>query len=312
LAEESKKGNYAYPHRFFSEEYRLDCFIHHLKKPCVALINGITMGGGVGLAIGARVTATRPPSSSHSLVRSQTVCACGRVLLAGCRYRVATESTTFAMPETAIGFFPDVGGSHFLSRLPGTHLPALMRVSCACACALPTGSRCLLRADGVGNYVALMGARLGAPDLLHLNIATHFVPKAKLAHLEVRAHPPRPTPPPQSLSLCACAVLRSSHHSPPSRAQAELCKADLSGAVVAVDSVLSKLATQPGATATAAPTLPLSEWLALAFTLAVERVCRGPDRGGGARGEHPAVLPRLHCGEDLPQAAGREGQERLG
>jgi enoyl-CoA hydratase/carnithine racemase len=62
------------------------------------------------------------------------------------------------MPETAIGFFPDVGGSYFLSRLP----------------------------DGVGNYLALMGARLGAPDVLHYNIATHFVPKAKLAKLEVR------------------------------------------------------------------------------------------------------------------------------
>lgn len=149
LAEESKKGNYAYPHRFFGEEYRLDCFIHHLKKPCLALINGITMGGGVGLAI-------------------------------GCKYRVATESTTFAMPETAIGFFPDVGGSYFLSRLP----------------------------DGVGNYLALMGARLGAPDVLHCNIATHFVPKAKLAKLEE-----------------------------------ELCKADLGA--VAVDSVLSTYASQP-------------------------------------------------------------------
>jgi enoyl-CoA hydratase/carnithine racemase len=61
------------------------------------------------------------------------------------------------MPETAIGFFPDVGGSYFLSRLP----------------------------DGLGNYLALMGARLGAPDVLHCNIATHFVPKAKLAQLEV-------------------------------------------------------------------------------------------------------------------------------
>ncbi len=154
LAEESKKGNYAYPHRFFSEEYQLDCFIHHLKKPCLALINGITMGG-VGLAIGAAHCSAHSDALTSTDQLQRT---CGVDVRSGCKYRVATESTTFAMPETAIGFFPDVGGSYFLSRLP----------------------------DGVGNYLALMGARLGAPDVLHCNIATHFVPKAKLAKLEVR------------------------------------------------------------------------------------------------------------------------------
>jgi enoyl-CoA hydratase/carnithine racemase len=109
------------------------------------------------------------------------------------------------MPETAIGFFPDVGGSYFLSRLP----------------------------DGVGNYLALMGARLGAPDVLHCNIATHFVPKAKLAKLEVRTRTSTRTLP-HTHTLTFNRKTR----------QEELCKADLGA--VAVDSVLSTYASQPG------------------------------------------------------------------
>lgn len=108
------------------------------------------------------------------------------------------------MPETAIGFFPDVGGSYFLCRLP----------------------------DGVGNYLALMGARLGAPDVLHCNIATHFVPKAKLAKLEVRARTyTRTRHRTRTLTL---------HR----KRQEVLCKADLGA--VAVDSLLSAYASQPG------------------------------------------------------------------
>jgi len=125
LAEASQKGNYELSHKFFRAEYRLDHFIHELKKPCIAFIDGITMGGGVGLSI-------------------------------GCKYRIATELTTFAMPETAIGFFPDVGGSSFLSRLP----------------------------NGIGVYLALLGVRLSAADLLFCKIATHFVCKANWVHVE--------------------------------------------------------------------------------------------------------------------------------
>lgn len=72
---------------FFSDEYRMDRLIYHYKKPYIALLDGITMGGGVGLSVFA----------SH---------------------RIATERMIFAMPETGIGFYPDVGGSYFLSRLP--------------------------------------------------------------------------------------------------------------------------------------------------------------------------------------------------
>lgn len=75
-------------HRFFEEEYRLDYYTHVYPKPYIAMLNGITMGGGMGLAQGAR-------------------------------HRLVGERTRIAMPETGIGLFPDVGASYFLSRLPG-------------------------------------------------------------------------------------------------------------------------------------------------------------------------------------------------
>jgi len=71
-------------------------------------------------------------------------------------FRVATERALFAMPETNIGLFPDVGASYFLSRLPG----------------------------GLGAYIGLTGARLGAADLMYTGLATHFLPSDKLANLE--------------------------------------------------------------------------------------------------------------------------------
>ncbi|KAL6061782.1 Mitochondrial 3-hydroxyisobutyryl-CoA hydrolase [Balamuthia mandrillaris] len=125
LAEAAKGGDERYPHQFFSLEYKLDCQIHELRKPCVALLDGITMGGGVGLSVGAP-------------------------------FRIATEAFLFAMPETGIGFFPDVGGGYFLSRL-GRH---------------------------VGVYLALTGARLKAADALLIGLVTHYVPKSKVSQLK--------------------------------------------------------------------------------------------------------------------------------
>ncbi|MHA6260402.1 enoyl-CoA hydratase/isomerase family protein [Sporosarcina sp. CAU 1771] len=81
-------GVEAYAKDFFDLEYELDYEIHEYKKPIVAYMNGIIMGGGVGLAIGAT-------------------------------HRIVTEKTKWAMPEMNIGFFPDVGGSYFLNHLPG-------------------------------------------------------------------------------------------------------------------------------------------------------------------------------------------------
>ncbi|MEO6359709.1 MAG: enoyl-CoA hydratase/isomerase family protein, partial [Sphingomicrobium sp.] len=73
---------------FFAAEYRLNHLLFTYPKPTIAIMDGITMGGGVGIAL-------------------------------PCQFRVATENTRFAMPETSIGLFPDVGGGWHLSRLPG-------------------------------------------------------------------------------------------------------------------------------------------------------------------------------------------------
>nr|XP_054492202.1 3-hydroxyisobutyryl-CoA hydrolase, mitochondrial isoform X4 [Agelaius phoeniceus] len=110
---------------FFIGEYRLNNAIGTCKKPYVALIDGITMGGGVGVSV-------------HG------------------HFRVATEKTVFAMPETAIGLFPDVGGGYFLPRLSGK----------------------------IGYYLALTGCRLKGRDVLKAGIATHFVESEKLPALE--------------------------------------------------------------------------------------------------------------------------------
>jgi len=112
---------------FFFDEYRLNHLLFTYAKPSVAFMDGITMGGGVGIS--------QP-----------------------CRYRVATENTRFAMPETAIGLFPDVGGGWYLSRLPGR----------------------------VGQYLALTGARLDGADCLALGLATHYVPAVALDDLKAR------------------------------------------------------------------------------------------------------------------------------
>ena len=101
---------------FFGQEYQLNYKIANCKKPYIALINGVTMGGGVGVSV-------------HG------------------RYRIATEKTLFAMPETAIGFFADVGGSYFLSRLR----------------------------DKIGIYLVLSGNQLRGQDVKLTCIVTHFV-----------------------------------------------------------------------------------------------------------------------------------------
>jgi enoyl-CoA hydratase len=83
LRDQLEKGRY-----FFAKEYQLNAQIYHFKKPYIAWMDGITMGGGAGISI----------HGSH---------------------RIATEKLQFAMPETGIGFFTDVGATYFLSRLPG-------------------------------------------------------------------------------------------------------------------------------------------------------------------------------------------------
>jgi enoyl-CoA hydratase len=110
---ESGKAGTPYALDFYRDEYILNATIKHYPKPYMALMHGIVMGGGVGVSV-------------HGL------------------YRVVDKTTTFAMPETGIGLFPDVGGSYFLSRCPGE----------------------------IGLYLALTGTRLKADDLLYAGIAT--------------------------------------------------------------------------------------------------------------------------------------------
>jgi enoyl-CoA hydratase len=110
--------------RFFFDEYRLNWRIRQFPKPYVALIDGITMGGGVGVSV----------HGSH---------------------RIVTENTVFAMPETAIGFFPDVGGSSFLPRLP----------------------------DRVGFHLGLTGERIGPAECLALGLASTFVRAEQLTEV---------------------------------------------------------------------------------------------------------------------------------
>jgi len=113
---------------FFSEEYALNRAIAEYPKPYVAVIDGVAMGGGLGVSV-------------HGSAR------------------VVTERAQLAMPETALGFTPDVGSTYFLSHLDGD----------------PTGA--------VGRYLALTGTHVGAADALALGLATHFVPAGSVVAL---------------------------------------------------------------------------------------------------------------------------------
>ena len=121
------EGHEAAARAFFFDEYRLNHLEYTYPKPGVAFMDGVTMGGGVGIA--------QP-----------------------CRYRVATENTRFAMPETTIGFFPDVGGGRYLSQLPGC----------------------------MGKFLGLTGARLDGAECKYLGIATHYIPSAALEEVKAR------------------------------------------------------------------------------------------------------------------------------
>ncbi|MCP1336088.1 enoyl-CoA hydratase/isomerase family protein [Futiania mangrovi] len=121
---ESARDKDGHAETFWREEYILNAAIKRYPKPYVALIDGITMGGGVGV-------------SAHG------------------SHRVMTERTMFAMPETGIGFFPDVGGTHLLSHQPGE----------------------------VGTYLALTGARLKGADVIYAGGADAMVDAAAIETL---------------------------------------------------------------------------------------------------------------------------------
>jgi len=113
--------------QFFFDEYRLNHQMFTYPKPVVTFMDGITMGGGVGIALPAR-------------------------------FRVATENTRLAMPEAAIGLFPDVGGGWFLSRLQ----------------------------HRIGQYLAISDSRINGADCVWLGLATHYLPADQVAEAKRR------------------------------------------------------------------------------------------------------------------------------
>ena len=113
--------------QFFHDEYQLNHLLFTYPKPVIAFMDGITMGGGVGISQPAR-------------------------------FRVATENTRLAMPETGIGLFPDVGGGWYLSRLKGR----------------------------LGQYLALTGARLDGAECLWAGLATHYLESRNLTEAKER------------------------------------------------------------------------------------------------------------------------------
>jgi enoyl-CoA hydratase len=106
---------------YFADEYRMNRELFAYPKPIVAMMDGITMGGGFGVA-------------------------------GPCRYRVATENTAFAMPETGIGFFPDVGSMYYLTRVP----------------------------DRMGHWLALTGQTINGANMMAYGLASHSMPSSKI------------------------------------------------------------------------------------------------------------------------------------
>ncbi|BCJ06844.1 MULTISPECIES: enoyl-CoA hydratase/isomerase family protein [unclassified Pseudomonas] len=110
---------------FFVEEYALDLCIHRYRKPVLVLMDGFTLGGGMGLA-------------------------------QGCDLRIVTERSRLGMPEVGIGYFPDVGGSYFLPRVPGE----------------------------LGIYLGVSGSQIKAADALYCGLADWYVDSEQLAALD--------------------------------------------------------------------------------------------------------------------------------
>ena len=123
----SAKGHGAAGQAFFFQEYRMNHLMYTYEKPGAVFMDGITMGGGVGISL-------------------------------PCKYRIVTERTRFAMPETGIGLFPDVGGGRYLSRLRGR----------------------------VAQFLALTGAKLDGAECLALRLATHYISSESVDEVKAR------------------------------------------------------------------------------------------------------------------------------
>ena len=163
---------------FFHAEYRLNHLLFTYPKPVIAFMDGITMGGGVGIAMPAR-------------------------------WRIATQNTRFAMPEGAIGLFPDVGAGWYLPRLPGE----------------------------VGKFLALTGAQLDGAECRWAGIATHYLPAERLVEAKARiAAAPRDT-------VAVLAAL--SANPPPPRLAGNVERIDRLFAPDALEDIIAALAGDP-------------------------------------------------------------------
>jgi len=183
---------------FFREEYDLNLMISTYPKPYIALIDGICMGGGIGVSV-------------HG------------------PYRVATELAMFAMPETAIGFFPDIGGTFFLPRLPGQ----------------------------LGVYLGLTGLRTTGANAVHAGFATHFTSHDNLPALSAAL-----------ADIGVAALARFAEPLPPWSLAPHVAAIDRCFGADTVGEIASRLAAEPDGWAEAAlKALRTVSPTALAFTL---------------------------------------------
>ena len=187
--------------QFFHDEYLLDHLIKTYPKPFVAFIDGIVMGGGVGISQPAR-------------------------------YRVATENTRFAMPETGIGLFPDVGGSFYLARLP----------------------------HRIGQFLVLTGARLDGAECLWTGLATDYLPAAALPEAKRRIA--------EAPTEIAAILADLAVEPPPARIAANAGTIDRLFAADTLEEIVTALDAEPGEwavkeRAAIAPKAPLSSKVAL-------------------------------------------------
>lgn len=184
--------------RFWADEYRLNVLISRYPKPYLALMDGLVMGGGVGV-------------SAHG------------------SHRIVTERSRVGMPETGIGFVPDVGGTYLLSRTPGE----------------------------LGTHIALTAGAISGPDAIHCGLADHFVPSERIPDL-LDALASRPTD--DALALIA-------EPSPPSALAVDAAWIDQCYAADSVEEILARLHAAGDAAATAAKEIEAKSPTALKVTL---------------------------------------------
>ena len=191
---------------FWADEYRMNSLIERFPKPYVAFMDGLVLGGGVGI-------------SAHGSLR------------------IVTERTRTGMPETTIGFVPDVGGTLLLARSPGE----------------------------TGTHAALTGAHLSGADALFLGLADHFVPSGRLAELAAALETER----------AEAAVVRFAEKAPASELEAQRDWIDACYSADDAEEIVRRLRAAGGEAAAAADTIEAKSPTSVKVTLASLRRSRG-------------------------------------